>query len=401
MGKLIWRREKYLWLIKYPFKTVEEVRLYYLLESQRVIDSLGSQEAVVLKTDLFNEAEALPLAGGIIGSLKRAGRIHAIEIQEQVKDKAKLKIGELKTIPCSFETGDIRRLNFDKGAFDCVIDLSTADHINPIDLEKLFSEYNKVLKRTGILLLVVWADISDSICINQEVNTPDPNVQYFFNKKYLLKTIGRYFAVVEEEAIYIQEDNTQHQLIRLICRKNDVWAYLFDEKMDYRVWLAAGYLRDKVKEKIIVDLDCGHAPLLKYIPDTYRQYIGNDIRNLFPALTERSIFYLKKDDDFIQALTKVDILVVLGYGGYEITKESLESKTLLGSIKTIISKFEPEIVVFETVRKFLPILKDVEEFAISQGYQTKCLFSVKMDDDENWLKHRELLILEKIQHRLM
>ena len=65
--------------------------------------------------------------------------------------------------------------------------------------------------------------------------------------------------------------------------------------MDYRIWLISGYSKNRIENKIIVDLDCGHAPLLKYIPHSYKEYIGNDIRPPFPVnVNDRTFLYKKR-----------------------------------------------------------------------------------------------------------
>ena len=109
------------------------------------------------------------------------------------------------------------------------------------------------------------------------------------------------------------------------------------------------------------------------------------------------LFYIKKDDEFINVLTKVDILVVFGIGGYEISKEPLESKTLVQSIKKIISKFKPEIIIIEIVNRYFPILEDIEKFTSYYSYKTKHILKIKSLKDYNWLEDRVLMIIRKIE----
>ena len=68
--------------------------------------------------------------------------------------------------------------------FNVIIDLSTIDHINPNDLDRVFSEYERVLKHRGVLLLFAWFDINNLnvYSLNTSKDKPYYN-QYFFNKE--------------------------------------------------------------------------------------------------------------------------------------------------------------------------------------------------------------------------
>jgi len=400
MMKLIWRKGYYPFLVKLPLKTFEAVYKFYLLESQRLIDFEVHQahdSKVVLKTDLYNEAGLISDTKNIIGNLKRTGEVHAIEIQENVRQKAEVALRKTKISNCFLKAGDIRDLPYANDTFDVILDLSTIDHVKPDELGAVFSEYERVLKRAGAMLLIAWIDISNPDAGNIErINDRSSGYQYFFNKEEFLKTLRKHFAIERENTIFYWPDNNNYRLVRFVCSKNTVWQYLLTGGMDSRIELVSEYLKDKVKDRVIVDLDCGHAPLLKYLPDTYKQYIGNDIRDIFPAeRNDKCIFYLKKDDELINILTKIDILVALGLGGHEISKEPRESKTCTQTLKRIISKLTPEIVVLEAVNRFLPVLESVEKCAFRYSYKTKHHLDIKPDKDRDWVKHRTLLILEK------
>lgn len=54
--------------------------------------------------------------------------------------------------------GDIREMPYQDESFDVVMDLSTLDHIPFGDTKKALSEYRRVLKKDGDLLLISWTD---------------------------------------------------------------------------------------------------------------------------------------------------------------------------------------------------------------------------------------------------
>jgi hypothetical protein len=155
------------------------------------------------------------------------------------------------------------------------------------------------------------------------------------------------------------------------------WEYLYD--FDDRERIIGMYLEDWMNwDTNIVDLNCMHDPLLNYISPTFNSYRGNDIQDVFPKPTLISPMYGVKffqiTDEEMARITKLcDILVVMGYGGYEKTKEEAESKTLRKSINKIITKTKPGLVVLEGIQEFgdllnlneFPKYKLVKEIAIN------------------------------------
>jgi len=135
------------------------------------------------------------------------------------------------------------------------------------------------------------------------------------------------------------------------------WEYLLTDTFDHRAMLIAGYLASKIEGMYIVDIDCGHAPLLKYLPETYMSYKGNDILSeRLPQNTEKAQFFPLSDDLFVKQVRSCDILVAMGIGGYELTNEGIESQTITQSILTLVETHQPEIVVLEAIVEHVQVL---------------------------------------------
>lgn len=131
------------------------------------------------------------------------------------------------------------------------------------------------------------------------------------------------------------------------------WEYLYD--FQDREKIIASLLN--VCGKHIVDLNCMHSPLLRYINQDFESYTGNDIQNVFPITDDKRVTFCRiTDEDMVKVINKCDILIVMGHGGYEITKEPQESKTLKESINRIIKKTRPETVVLEGIQEFDELL---------------------------------------------
>lgn len=143
------------------------------------------------------------------------------------------------------------------------------------------------------------------------------------------------------------------------------WEYL--DEMKERVEAIANLIKDKTKDKVVVDLNCGKAPLRKLIP--YKKYIGNDIIN-----TDFEGFIQQDDKVFCRELKECDVLIHIGMGGHEITHEKLESPTSTESTNYIIQNLRPKLVVLECITEFLPIMNSIN----MSGYK---------------LEHEELLSL--------
>ncbi len=167
------------------------------------------------------------------------------------------------------------------------------------------------------------------------------------------------------------------------------WEYL--PEVDERFRVIAGYLKGKTKDKVIVDLNCLEARLTKYIEPDFAKYLGNDIQDKFPVLSKAE-FKIAKDDEFVRSLDRCDILIWTGIGGYEITKEPLESKTATESARFVISTLKPKIIALESVREFEGIISYLEAFTIAGRYGLA--LKKYLDLGDSWVKKRIVYIYE-------
>jgi len=125
------------------------------------------------------------------------------------------------------------------------------------------------------------------------------------------------------------------------------WEYLRTPELAGRLLLIAGWLGTRVAGATILDLNCGWAPLLPLLPDTWQRYVGNDICQQFIAEARRQSvraeLYVCADDD-LPTLDRLDILVCLGYA---CGVSAAESESLERSIKRLVARYRPSAVVLE------------------------------------------------------
>lgn len=128
------------------------------------------------------------------------------------------------------------------------------------------------------------------------------------------------------------------------------WDYLIDKKNEGRWEIIADLIKDKVKDKVIVDVDCGIAGVVKYLKD-FKFYYGNDIepkyiehcKNYNIPNTE---FELISDDRV--RVEGIDILMVLGFG----CEGEHESTTLFNTFSRLVRIHSPEYIIFESAVHF-------------------------------------------------
>jgi len=127
------------------------------------------------------------------------------------------------------------------------------------------------------------------------------------------------------------------------------WEYLQLEQLDCRFLASAGYLADKIEGKNILDLNCGTARLLLYLPKNFNNYFCNDI-NYQPITQGLKIQYFKETDVQMCETVKsedIDVLCIFGHGGGDKLPSCHESPTLSASTIRIIKEHQPQIVVLE------------------------------------------------------
>lgn len=157
------------------------------------------------------------------------------------------------------------------------------------------------------------------------------------------------------------------------------WEYL--EDMDFRYKDAVALLGD-TSEKDVVELNCGNGRLKDYMK--HKTYRGNDL------LKEDDENYSSlPDDKFIETVDKCDILCCFGFGGYELSNQPLESKTITNSVIKLINKFNP-VLILEAVDRYLPLIDKVKE---ATGYITRVARHYDLGD--GFVYKRTLKILEK------
>jgi SAM-dependent methyltransferase len=149
------------------------------------------------------------------------------------------------------------------------------------------------------------------------------------------------------------------------------WEYLRDPELDGRLLVVAGYLTRWITGKTILDLDCGYAPLLKFLPRTFNEYVGNDT-------DPEAIAFLKENypvgkwfecrDDELPKLERVDVLLCLGYGAH---LNRYESATLDETVMALVYEHYPEIIVLEVWTRY-PLLNefnDLVDWIAEQDYE--------------------------------
>jgi len=114
-------------------------------EYLQIARDMAREDADILKTDCFNEATGRPMAGGIAGNIP--GNVRLVEIRADYVKAA-------KRAGLDAQLADIRRLPFENGAFDLVLDFSTIDHVR--DWRPALAEYQRVMRPGARIAVVVW-----------------------------------------------------------------------------------------------------------------------------------------------------------------------------------------------------------------------------------------------------
>lgn len=154
----------------------------------------------VLKTDLWNEV--VEVNRDIISPIFNKSDVlfYGMDISEKIVMMGKEKFRNRENV--TLFKGDIRHIPTDSGIFDVVIDLSTLDHIPEIEIEKALKEYNRVMKKNGILILVCWYN-SFSVkrvllpFLKYFLRLNDPFPQYYFSLENLLEKLRQNFYIIE------------------------------------------------------------------------------------------------------------------------------------------------------------------------------------------------------------
>jgi len=365
----------------------------------------------ILKTDTHNESKIFSLSIPLAPILNFGNQLTCIEIDEDVLAKARHNFPTLNLM-----RGDIRKLNED-AHYDLLLDFSTIDHVTPEELPSVLRGYRKVAEAVSV---IVW--LSDT--------RPSTDKQFYFENWQFRKTFYDLFGVCSEILLFssegaslvhfITEDSkliknpsliewlnipnlidenkrsgdplapilnskswritaplrSLSSMVKKIKPKSYHWEYSKD--LDYRYDLVKNHINFKGLH--VVDLCSGYTGLYNSVKDDVASYRACDLSKLHPISEQMA------DDDFVKTVTNCDVLCAFGHGGYEISGEELESRTLTSSIHFLIQKFKPRWVVLESVDRFFPIILDIA----SRYRYHKSLFK---HDGPDWLHKRTMLIL--------
>lgn len=135
------------------------------------------------------------------------------------------------------------------------------------------------------------------------------------------------------------------------------WEYLEKEAYRQRLIPIVSFLEGKTKDKIIIDLDCGTAPLVSELKPDWYIYFGNDHTTKFTdeaimRKVKNTRFSYQQDHHIVENVEQCDILLCLGYGAGDLKPEPLESSTLRGSLIKIAKKCKPEFIIIEMIQPF-------------------------------------------------
>ena len=195
--------------------------------------SIDSPNKKILKTDVFNEYKSMPKEGGIVNNLK--GDVYCIDINEKIVDKCKQFLKNCFV-------GNIKHLQFKNNFFDVVLDFSTVDHVQ--DYNKALSEYYRVLKDNGEIIIVFWTSNKERFV--------ESHTQYYFDEKKIFEDLNKLF--IETERILLCHDRWR----KLYCFKgkkinnlSSPWKYLNDQNILSRQIIAAHFLKSYNIQNII------------------------------------------------------------------------------------------------------------------------------------------------------
>jgi hypothetical protein len=173
------------------------------------------------------------------------------------------------------------------------------------------------------------------------------------------------------------------------------WEYLEKKEMDERYSIVSETIGD-CSGLTIADFNSGNSRFINYLKGENIKYFCGDLydnRAKFKGTDVEFLDYLKLEE------IKVDVLSCFGIGGYEISGVTLESTTISNTLKKAVSDLKPSYVILESIEKYLPILKGLEENIKPLGYNliaTKKVDVIRgMPCGLEYCGKRHILILHK------
>jgi hypothetical protein len=89
-------------------------------------------------------------------------------------------------------------------------------------------------------------------------------------------------------------------------------------------------------------------------------YIGNDIIDTNPPI---NIFYNCSDEEMVEKdLPPINCIALMGIGGYEISQEPSESSTVSRSLKKMVEKYSPKLVIQECIQEYEPLIQNFKGY---------------------------------------
>lgn len=117
-------------------------------------------------------------------------------------------------------------------------------------------------------------------------------------------------------------------------------TYLSNKFFEERYKIVADFLKDKIENPIVVDLNCGEPLFSKHIK--FKEYYAND---LYKPEFKENINFRQISDELVDI--KPDLLCMFGCSAGELTNNDLESKTATNSLFRL-AEYKPEFIVIES-----------------------------------------------------
>jgi SAM-dependent methyltransferase len=129
------------------------------------------------------------------------------------------------------------------------------------------------------------------------------------------------------------------------------WEYLSSKALDVRFLFAAGYLENRrmIAGKRLVDLNCGTARLLRFIPHTFASYTANDVHQHPDSEAPGLRFLPVPDSGMPDQLSgeQIDALMIFGLANARVCKSAWESATSLDTVTTLVRRHHPQVLLLE------------------------------------------------------
>lgn len=183
----------------------EDVLTIFKFYEQLALIKVENKNAVVLKTDLFNESERQEGSRNILKALSpHIHKGYGIEIDIGIYEEACGKLSEFDNL--DLRIGSITDIPLGDDIVDIVFDFSTIDHVE--SYRDALCEYARITKQSGEVIVLVW--LSDH---EDHVTYP---TQYCFNQKEFEKTLSEYFIVKNNQLLLEKRDEIHAVTRKLI-----------------------------------------------------------------------------------------------------------------------------------------------------------------------------------------